>query len=175
MVKLRPGFAFTEDNQYLALTGEIWVVFRDIFTEKWPRYIESALYSDRRLNIPIDNAEGPLKFECHRFRKSVASIGMELQNIELIHNLWYKRSVSWRLDVRSFILTSCRIMKHSPKRCRCLVHQEQLLEIMVYILHQKLVTYSLITSHRNNVTFGFIVFCGTYVSITSTLFSNNNT
>ena len=44
MVKLRPGFAFTNDNPYLALTGELWGVFREIFKGKWLRYIGSALY-----------------------------------------------------------------------------------------------------------------------------------
>ena len=44
MVKLRPGFALTDDTQYLALTGELWCVFCEIFKENWPRYIESALY-----------------------------------------------------------------------------------------------------------------------------------
>ena len=26
--------------------GEIWGVFRELYKEKWPRYIESALYND---------------------------------------------------------------------------------------------------------------------------------
>ena len=46
MVKLWPGFVFVNDTPYLALTGELWGVFHEIFKEKWPRYIESALYKD---------------------------------------------------------------------------------------------------------------------------------
>ena len=32
------------DTSYLSLTGELWVVFRELLKEKWPPYIESALY-----------------------------------------------------------------------------------------------------------------------------------
>ena len=38
-------FALTNDTLYLALTGEIWGVFRELYQEKSPRYIESALYT----------------------------------------------------------------------------------------------------------------------------------
>ena len=34
------------DTQYLALTDELRGVFREIFKEIWPRYIENALYID---------------------------------------------------------------------------------------------------------------------------------
>ena len=44
MVKLRSCFALANDAPYLALTGELWGVFREFFKEKWLRYIESALY-----------------------------------------------------------------------------------------------------------------------------------
>ena len=36
-------FALTNDTPYLALTGELWGVFRELYKEKW-RYIESTLY-----------------------------------------------------------------------------------------------------------------------------------
>ena len=32
------------DTLYLSLTGKLWVVFRELLKEKWPPYIESALY-----------------------------------------------------------------------------------------------------------------------------------
>ena len=44
MIQLRPDFAVMKDTPYLALTGELGGVSRDIFKEIWPRYIESALY-----------------------------------------------------------------------------------------------------------------------------------
>ena len=44
VAKLGSNFALTNDTSYLALTGELWGVFREWFKEKWPRYIESALY-----------------------------------------------------------------------------------------------------------------------------------
>ena len=31
--------------QLTALTGELWGVFRELFEEKWPRYVERALYT----------------------------------------------------------------------------------------------------------------------------------
>ena len=34
----------TTSHICLALTGELWDVFRELYKEKWPRYIESALY-----------------------------------------------------------------------------------------------------------------------------------
>ena len=37
-------FACTKDTPYVALTGELWGVYRELYEEKWPRYIESALY-----------------------------------------------------------------------------------------------------------------------------------
>ena len=39
-------FALTNDTPYLALSGEIWGIFRELTEEKWPRYIESALYME---------------------------------------------------------------------------------------------------------------------------------
>ena len=45
MVKFRSDLAFTNDTPYLALTGEIWGVFNEFFSENWPRYIESVLYT----------------------------------------------------------------------------------------------------------------------------------
>ena len=38
-------FAFTKDFPNLALTGELWGVFRELYEEKWHRYIERARYS----------------------------------------------------------------------------------------------------------------------------------
>ena len=32
-----------KDTSYLALTGELWGVFREFFGDKWLRYIESVL------------------------------------------------------------------------------------------------------------------------------------
>ena len=37
-------FALTNDTPWLALTGERWGVFRELYKEKWPWYIDSALY-----------------------------------------------------------------------------------------------------------------------------------
>ena len=37
-------FAFTNDTPYLSLTGELWRVFREIFEDILPPYIESALH-----------------------------------------------------------------------------------------------------------------------------------
>ena len=37
-------FALTNDTPYLALTGALWGVFLELYEDKWPRYIESALY-----------------------------------------------------------------------------------------------------------------------------------
>ena len=44
LAKLRPNFALTNDTPYLALTGELKGVFRELFKEKWLWYTESALY-----------------------------------------------------------------------------------------------------------------------------------
>ena len=41
-------FAPTNDTPYLAAMGEIWGIFRELYEEKWPRYIESALVLVRR-------------------------------------------------------------------------------------------------------------------------------
>ena len=35
---------FTTDTLYLALMGELWVVFCEDFGENWPRYNGTALY-----------------------------------------------------------------------------------------------------------------------------------
>ena len=42
-----------EDTAYLALTGEIWDVFRELFGERWPRNIQSALKSvpDNKVHV----------------------------------------------------------------------------------------------------------------------------
>ena len=37
-------FALTKDTPYLALVGELRGVFHELYEEKWPWYIESALY-----------------------------------------------------------------------------------------------------------------------------------
>ena len=42
-IQLWPDFAFTNETPYLVLTGELWGVFRNMFKEIRPRYIESAL------------------------------------------------------------------------------------------------------------------------------------
>ena len=44
MIQRRPSFAFTNGTPYLALRGELWGAFREIFKEIWSRYIESTLY-----------------------------------------------------------------------------------------------------------------------------------
>ena len=49
MIQLGPDFAFTNDTTYLALMGKLWGVFHEMFKEIWPRYIESALYSDNQV------------------------------------------------------------------------------------------------------------------------------
>ena len=36
--------SFIKDIPYLALTGELWVVFYEDFPESWPRYNDTALY-----------------------------------------------------------------------------------------------------------------------------------
>ena len=43
MAKLQQNFALTNDIPYLTFKGELWGVFRELFTEKWPGYTESAL------------------------------------------------------------------------------------------------------------------------------------
>ena len=40
IIKLQSDLALTNDTPHLALTGELW----DFLEEKWPWYIESALY-----------------------------------------------------------------------------------------------------------------------------------
>ena len=40
----QPDARFTKDNPYLALTGELWVVFCEYLWENWPRYNGTALY-----------------------------------------------------------------------------------------------------------------------------------
>ena len=44
--KLRLNFALMNDTPYLALPGKLWGVFGNLFKEKWPSYIKSALYRD---------------------------------------------------------------------------------------------------------------------------------
>ena len=34
------------DTACIALPGELWGVYPELYKEKWPRYIESALYRD---------------------------------------------------------------------------------------------------------------------------------
>ena len=46
------------DNLYLALMGELWGVFCELHEEKWPRYTESALHNDykverSRVGLPV--------------------------------------------------------------------------------------------------------------------------
>ena len=50
--KTSATYALTNDTPYLALTGEIWRAFRELYKEKWPRYSESALYKDRMIVRP---------------------------------------------------------------------------------------------------------------------------
>ena len=40
----QPDARYTKDNPYLALKGEIWVVFCECLWENWPRYNGTALY-----------------------------------------------------------------------------------------------------------------------------------
>ena len=42
--KTSVGFALTNDTPSLALMGELCGVFHELYEEKWPQYIESALY-----------------------------------------------------------------------------------------------------------------------------------
>ena len=42
--KTSDRFAFTNDMPYLALTSELWGVYRELYRETWPRYTENALY-----------------------------------------------------------------------------------------------------------------------------------
>ena len=44
MLKTLVRFALTKDTTYLTLTGELSGVFRELYEEKWARYIDSALY-----------------------------------------------------------------------------------------------------------------------------------
>ena len=46
MTKVEPKSEFdsTKDTTYLALTGELWGVFREDFGENWSRYNGTALY-----------------------------------------------------------------------------------------------------------------------------------
>ena len=47
-------FALTNDNSYLALSGQLWGVFRELYEEKWLQYIESTLcwhiYPDNKVH-----------------------------------------------------------------------------------------------------------------------------
>ena len=38
------GFALKNDTPCLALLDELWGVFRELYMQKWPRYIEKAWY-----------------------------------------------------------------------------------------------------------------------------------
>ena len=40
----QPIAIYKKDNPYLALTGELWVVFCEYLWENWPRYNGTALY-----------------------------------------------------------------------------------------------------------------------------------
>ena len=40
----KPDFKLTTDTPYLALTGELWAVYYDIFEENWPGYNCTARY-----------------------------------------------------------------------------------------------------------------------------------
>ena len=42
----QPIAIYKKDNPYLALTGELWVVFCEYLWENWPRYNGTALYFD---------------------------------------------------------------------------------------------------------------------------------
>ena len=44
ITKLQSDLTLTIETPYLPLIGELWGIFRVLFEEKWPRYIESALY-----------------------------------------------------------------------------------------------------------------------------------
>ena len=44
VAKISSNFALTNDAPYLALTGRLWGVFRELIKGKRPRYIGSALY-----------------------------------------------------------------------------------------------------------------------------------
>ena len=52
MVKLSSDFASTNDTPYRSLTGELYGVFREIFNEKFPWYIESTLYFELKFYKP---------------------------------------------------------------------------------------------------------------------------
>ena len=42
--KLKSDFKLTTNTPYLALTGELWGVYREDLGENWPRYNDTALY-----------------------------------------------------------------------------------------------------------------------------------
>ena len=58
MLKTLVRFALTKDTTYLTLTGELSGVFRELYEEKWPRYIDSALYFR---DIPHERID----YKCH--------------------------------------------------------------------------------------------------------------
>ena len=55
MIQHRPYFAFTNDTPYLALTGELWIVFRVIFKEIWPQCIKRAVYLTSNIIVAADD------------------------------------------------------------------------------------------------------------------------
>ena len=55
MVNHLSDFSITKGTPYLALTGDLWGVFREFFKEKGPWYIETALCNDPVFIIVIFN------------------------------------------------------------------------------------------------------------------------
>ena len=56
MIQHRPYFAFTNDTPYLALTGELLIVFRVILKKIWPQCIKRALYPTSNIMVAADDS-----------------------------------------------------------------------------------------------------------------------
>ena len=44
-------FALTKDTPYLAFTGKVWGTFRELYDDKWPRYIDNVYVFPTLQNI----------------------------------------------------------------------------------------------------------------------------
>ena len=88
VAKLRSNFALTHDNPYLALTGELWGVFRELFKEKWPQYIESTIWWVWASFVPSVNWTGDNEWK----RDACGSIGARSHDLAFTSPTCYHRT-----------------------------------------------------------------------------------
>ena len=113
-------FRIATDTPYLALTGELWVVYCENFGDNWPRYNDTILFS--RLPQSTVQLSIPTRSTCRRCSQSYLNITSQTRRIAvpyitllLVRELDHSSSCSAsRLSTHPFMLTHWSLGDQGP-------------------------------------------------------------